>query len=112
MSKRSFALYLEDIKDSIERIKKYTQRLTFDDFNKDQKTIDAVVRNLEIIGEAARNFPKEVKLKHRQIPWKEITGTRDKVIHGYFVVDTGILWKTIQEDIPRLKEQLKQMKEE
>ena len=106
MSKRNVKLYIEDVKDAIEKIEKYTKGLGFDDFVKDTKTIDAVARNLSIIGEAVKNFPKEIRVKYPQISWKDITGTRDKVIHAYFTIDEDILWKTIKEDLPLFKRQL------
>lgn len=107
MPKRDIDLYLEDIKSSIGKIQSYTKDLSFNEFSQDGKTIDAVVRNLEIIGEAVRNIPAEIRIKYPKIPWKEITGTRDKVIHEYFGVDLEILWQTAKEDIPALKKQLK-----
>ena len=95
MSERNIALYLDDIRTSIDKIETYTKGLSFDSFSNDPKTVDAVVRNLEIIGEAAKNIPKEIKVKYPEIPWKPIMGTRDKVIHEYFGIDLEILWKTL-----------------
>lgn len=79
-------------------------------FKNDPKTIDAVTRNIEVIGEAAKHIPSEIRLKHVEIPWKEIIGTRSKVIHEYFGVDEEILWKTVQEDLPLLKKQMREIK--
>lgn len=107
MSKRSATLYLEDILTSIENIEEYTEDLVFEDFRNDKKTIDAVVRNLEIIGEAARNIPEELKSQHSKVPWEKMASMRNKVIHEYFGVDVEILWQTIKEDLPELKEQIK-----
>jgi len=70
--KRNIDLYLEDIRNSIRKIHRYIQGFSFDDFKKDEKTVDAIVRNLEIIGEAAKNIPKEIKTKYASIPWREI----------------------------------------
>lgn len=106
LPRRSFALYLEDTKTSIDRIKGYADGLAFDDFTKDQRTIDAVVRNLEIIGEAARHIPDEVKAKYPGIPWRNIVGMRDKISHEYFGVDAEILWRTIGEDLPQFRRQI------
>jgi len=111
MSKRKPRLYLEDIKDSIEKIEKYTRDLSLDEFIKNTLTIDAVVRNLTIIGEAARNIPEEVKLKNPDIAWSEAIGMRNKVAHEYFGVDEDILWKTIKEDLPTLKKQITELLE-
>lgn len=106
MFKRSPRLYIEDVRDAIGKIEKYTKDLGFDDFAKDTKTIDAVVRNLSIIGEAVKNLPKEIKIKYPQVPWKKISGARDKVIHAYFAIDEDILWKTVKEDLPPFKKQI------
>lgn len=99
-------LYIEDIQVALKRIEDYTRGITFGDFIQDQKTIDAVVRNLSVIGEAVKNLPQEVKSIHPDIPWNEIMGMRNKVIHEYFAVDEEILWKTIQEDISKFKLQI------
>lgn len=111
MSKREPKLYLEDILISIERIEEYTKDSPFSDFSNDQLIIDAVVRNMEIIGEAARNIPKETSDKHPDILWEKMISMRNKVIHEYLNVDLEILWKTIQEDLPSLKEQIKSLPE-
>lgn len=109
MSKRGIKLYIEDVRDSIAKIEKYTSGLNFDSFSKDAKTIDAVVRNLAIIGEAVKNFPDELKSKYPQVPWKEIAGTRNKAIHEYFGVDEDILWETIKKDLPSFKKQISEI---
>lgn len=106
MSRRELKLYLEDIINSVDRIEEYTKNFTFEEFAKDQKTIDAVVRNLSVIGEAAKNIPEEVKSKHTSIPWDEIAGMRNKIIHEYFGVDEDILWKTVRDDLPLFKKQV------
>lgn len=107
--KRNAKLYLEDILQSILKIEKYTQPLTFNHFSKDDKTIDAVVRNLAVIGEAAKNIPAEFKSKNPDISWKEIAGMRNKIIHEYFGIDEEILWKTIKEDLLPLKLKIKKL---
>lgn len=109
MSRRGIYLYIEDIKDSIRKIEKYTHGVNFYEFSRDEKLIDAVVRNLSIIGEAVRNIPKEIKIKIPDVAWKEIKGMRNKVIHEYFGIDEEILWKTIQEDIPVFKKQISRL---
>ena len=73
---------------------------------KDEKTIDSVIRNLEIIGEAARSIPDDFKVQHPDIPWDEMIGMRNKVIHEYFGVDHEIVWKTVTDDLPTLKKML------
>ena len=106
MSKRDAKLYIEDVKEAIKKIEEYTKGLYFEAFAKDGKTIDAVVRNLSIIGEAVKNFPTEIKSEYPKVPWKEISGIRNKAIHEYFGIDEEILWKTIKEDLPPFKKQM------
>ena len=110
MSKRSADLYIEDILSSIEKIENYVSGMSFEDFWRDYKTIDAVVRNLSIIGEASKNMPEEIKSKHTEVPWIEIVGMRNKVMHEYFGVDEEILWKTISEDLSVFKEEILELK--
>lgn len=109
MSKRAAQLYLDDILSAITAIKEFTKEMTFEDFQNDRKTVDAVVRNLEIIGEAANNIPQELKNNYSTIPWREMISMRNKIMHEYFGVDTEIMWKTIQEDLPLLKTKIKSL---
>ncbi len=109
MSERTLGLYLTDIEQAIDRIKTYTKSLLIEDFKSDAKTIDAVVRNIEIIGEAARHIPDSIRLQYPTVPWKQIVGARDKMIHEYFGVDLDVLWKTVVEDLPLLKQQVQEL---
>ncbi len=109
MSKRAAQLYLDDILGAIIAIEEFTKEMTFEEFQNDRKTVDAVVRNLEIIGEAANNIPQELKNNYSTIPWREMISMRNKIMHEYFGVDTEIMWKTIQEDLPLLKEKIKNL---
>lgn len=111
MKKRKALLYISDILEAIQNIERYVENLTFDDFLKDRKTIDAIVRNLEIIGEAVKHIPKNLKLKYPAIPWKKMAGMRDRIIHEYFGVDNEILWKTIKEDLPKVKPEIEKILE-
>ena len=111
MSKREPRLYLVDIYDSINKIEEYTKGLLFPEFSNDQMTVDAVVRNLEIIGEAAKNVPAETSDKYPSIPWEKMVSMRNKVIHEYQNVDLDILWKTIKEDLPPVKDAIKKLPE-
>lgn len=87
MSKRGVKLYLEDIKESIRKIEKYTRDVSFTEFFRDEQKIDAVVRNLSIIGEAVINMPEEIKAENPDVAWNEIKGMRNKVVHEYFGID-------------------------
>ena len=106
MSKRDFRLYFEDILESTKKIEGYIANLTYNDFVKDNKTIDAVVRNLETIGEAAKQIDEETKKKYDDIPWREIVDFRNRIIHGYFVIDYEIIWQIISKDLPDLKQKV------
>ncbi|HHT9132200.1 MAG TPA: HepT-like ribonuclease domain-containing protein [Candidatus Tripitaka californicus] len=110
--KRDYKLFVKDIWDSINKIEEFTKGLGFEEFIKDDKTVSAVIRKIEIIGEAARNIPKSIKQKYPQLNWKGMTGMRDKLIHEYFGVDHEILWKVINEDIPSIKPPVKQILED
>jgi len=103
MSKRNEQLYIQDILTSIARIQEYTAEMNFEKFANDYKTIDAVIRNFSVIGEAAKNLSEEFKMKNYEIPWNEIIGMRNKIIHEYFGIDEEILWQTIKKDLLELE---------
>jgi uncharacterized protein with HEPN domain len=109
--KRDLRLYLDDILDAIEKIGNYVEGLSFEEFSADSKTVDAIVRNFEIIGEATKRIPLETKEKYPQIPWKMMAGTRDKLIHEYFGVNLQVLWKAVKEDLPPVKRSVKPLLE-
>jgi uncharacterized protein with HEPN domain len=106
MSRKDFIVFLEDILNSIEKIERYTSGIIFEDFCKNEMMIDAIIRNLEIIGEAIRNIPKEVKDKYPEVEWREAVGFRNILIHNYFGVDLEAIWDTINNDIPIFKEKI------
>ncbi|MEW6203298.1 MAG: DUF86 domain-containing protein [bacterium] len=109
MSKRYWRLSIEDILECIEKIKKYIEEKEFDDFQTDSKTIDAVVRNLEIIGEASKNIPDDIKETFPNINWKKLVGLRNRIIHECFGVDLRIIWRIIKEELTYFGEQMKQI---
>lgn len=108
-TKRSDKLYLKDILDSIEKIEGYINNLNYEEFSENPMVIDAAVRNLEIIGEATKNLSREIKSSNYDIPWKEMAGMRNKVIHEYFGVNLKIVWKTIKERLPELKIKIREI---
>ncbi len=101
--KREFLDYLADIHEASENISHFIEGMTWAQFAQDQKTIYAVVRAFEIIGEAAKKVPPSVRKRHGKVPWKQMAGMRDKLIHEYFGVNYQVLWKTAQEDIPPVR---------
>lgn len=103
MPKRSADLYLQDIIECIDLIAEYTDGVSREQFFEDQQLVDAVVRRLGIIGEAARQLPEDFRTAHQKVPWDSMIGMRNKILHEYFGVDEAILWKTIQEDLPPLR---------
>jgi uncharacterized protein with HEPN domain len=107
--RRTYRLYLNDILEAIERIENYVEGRTFEEFSKNTLVIDAGVRNFEIIGEATKHIPAEVKTEHPLIKWKEMAGMRDKLAHEYFGVNIEILWKTARNRLPALKPLVKEL---
>jgi uncharacterized protein with HEPN domain len=113
---RDFQVYIEDIIQAIDSIQTYTEGLTYNVFARDKKTIDAVIRNFKITGEATKQIPLTVRQEYPKVPWREMAGMRDKLIHGYFGVQLDVVWKTITERIPTVRllitEVLTELKEE
>ena len=106
---RDYKLYLKDILAAINAIEKFVEDMGPEAFQADDKTVSAVVRKLEIIGEAAKGIPDDVKRSHPSIPWKEMAGMRDKLIHFYFGVDHSLVWKTIKQRLPQIKPELRKI---
>ena len=107
--KRVFIDYLDDIMDSILKIEQFIEEMDFIQFSDDAKTSYAVIRAFEIIGEATKEIPDEVKDKYTDLPWKEMSRMRDKLIHAYFGVNLEVVWKTIQQDVPTLKKSIQKV---
>ena len=94
-----------DIMASIQEVEEFVEGMSIEEFVKDRKTINAVIRSLEVMGEAVKKLPSEIREQYPDIPWKHIAGMRDKLIHEYHGVDLEIVWTVIKEEIPLLKPQ-------
>jgi uncharacterized protein with HEPN domain len=106
MSKRDWKLLFEDIIDSINKIEEYTANLSFDDFEENSLVTDAVVRNIEIIGEASKNIPTRIQQSFTDIPWQKLRGIRNRIVHDYFDVDRKIIWFIVTNELAILKNAL------
>jgi uncharacterized protein with HEPN domain len=109
--KRVYIDYLQDILENAKKGKEFVAGMSGDEFLKDEKTVFAVIRAIEVLGEATKKIPREVREKYPQIPWREMAGTRDKLVHEYFGVNLVVIWKTETEDIPSLIPLLQQIVE-
>lgn len=106
MSRRPIALLIDDMLERIQRIERFVGGLEREAFLRDEKTVDSVVRNLEVIGEAASRLPQEFREQHSSIPWSRIVGLRHRIVHEYFDVDLDLVWAIVHAELPPLKEQL------
>lgn len=106
---REFGDYIQDIFDSIEAIEEFIKGMNFEDFEKDKKTVYAVVRSIEVIGEATKHIPAFIRKRYPSIPWKDMAGMRDKVIHEYFGVNLKVVWKAAKEELPPLKQLIRKI---
>jgi uncharacterized protein with HEPN domain len=107
MSKRDPLVLLEDILLAIQKIGRYTSEMDYDAFLINELVIDGVARNLEIIGEAARQLPEDFRRANSQIAWTQIAGLRNRIVHDYFGLDLQIIWEIIQHDLPGLEKQVR-----
>lgn len=108
-TKRDFILFIQDILNSISKIEKWTGNISFQEFSKNELLLDAVIRNLEIIGEAAKNVPSEIQTKYQEVEWKEAIGFRNILTHNYFGIDLEAVWDTIKTDLPLLKKHIEEL---
>lgn len=109
MPSREWRFRIEDMLEAIDRVSRYTEGWSKEQFEADEKTVDAVIRNLIVVGEAARHVDDEVWLRFPDIPWKKLRALRNVVVHEYFGVDPEILWETLQQDLPPLVPLLRRM---
>jgi uncharacterized protein with HEPN domain len=99
---RVYLDYLQDMRDNAKRAIDFSAGLNNEAFSKDEKTIYAVIRAVEVIGEAASNIPEDIRSQYAEIPWREIKGMRNKLVHQYFGINMEVVWQTIQEDLPMI----------
>ena len=104
--KKDSLVFIKHIRDSIIDIEKFVKNVSKEEFLRNKEKQSATIKSLEVMGEAAKNLPQDFRNKHKEISWIDIVGMRDKLIHHYFGVDLEIVWKTINEDIPRLKREI------
>ncbi len=107
--KRDYRDYLEDIMAAIDESAEFTRDISFEVFTRDRKTVNAVVRSLEVLGEAAKRIPNELRAKAPDVPWKYMAAMRDKLIHEYFGVDLSIVWTVIKVELPALRPKIEQL---
>lgn len=107
--KRDYTLYLKDILESCRLIQEFVNGFDYDQFISDEKTVSAVVQKLEVIGEASKNIPDEIKQKAPDITWKEMAGMRDRLIHAYFGIDYKLVWETIKVFINELSNTIEEL---
>lgn len=106
-NERVYLDYIQDMLESAEKAVNFVGNLEYEQFSEDDKTTFAVIRAIEIIGETAKKVPNDIREGYSEIPWREIAGTRDKLIHEYFGVNLAVVWRTVHEDLPPLIEKLR-----
>ena len=106
---REYKAYLKDILEAVYKIERYTENIGFEEFVSNELVQDGVVRNLEIIGEAAKNIPEDIKREYPDVEWRKIAGLRDILIHAYFGIDVEIVWDIVKNKVPKLKEKIEEI---
>ena len=106
MKRRNYKLFLEDISDRITKIDAYTADMSFEEFVQDDKTVSACIREIEVIGEATKQIPKEITERFDDLPWSLMAKMRDKLIHWYFEIDEEIVWNVAKDKLPDIKIQI------
>lgn len=112
MSRRDWTLFVADMLEACDKIDTYTSGMDFEAFCADTRTVDAVVRNLEIIGEASNGIPEDQKRLRPNIDWRAIKGLRNRIVHEYFGLSLAVIWAIVQTDLPELATQLRQWPQE
>jgi len=107
--KRNYKLFLEDISQRIGKIESFIDDMTFEDFKQDDKTVSACIREIEVIGEATKQIPKEITSQFNELPWSLMAKMRDKLIHWYFDIDEEIVWNVATQKLPQIKDQINQI---
>jgi uncharacterized protein with HEPN domain len=110
MSARSVGLLLEDVWEAIEKIERFLAGFDHDTFLRDERTVDAVVRNLEIVGEACSRLPLDFRSAHPEIEWRRISGLRNRIVHDYFGIDLEIVWAILKRELPELKDKIRALR--
>lgn len=106
---RIYIDYLRDMFENANRAIQFTEGMDFETFRKDEKTVYAVIRAVEIIGEATRNIPDDIRVKYPEIPWRDAADMRNKLVHRYFGINLEVIWQTLSEDLPMLANALREI---
>ena len=106
MKKRDYGSYLEDIIEHMNYAEEFIRDMTFDEFKSDKKTVLSVTKCIEVVGEATKHIPDQIRERYPEIPWRDTAGIRDRLVHGYFKVDLSIVWTTVTIEFPELRSML------